>query len=312
MNIIELLSGEKYVSGNEIGRALGISRAAVHKRVQTLIKSGCIIESSPKGYRIIKKADIFSSKEVFDRLGKTISVCKKIYHFRQTGSTQIKLKKLALKNAVEGSIVVADSQISAYGRMQRNWSSLPGGLWFSVLLKPKILPEHASKLALIISISLSRTLEKYYKVQTSIKWPNDLLYGDKKLSGTVIEMSAEQDSVNWVVAGIGINVNNVLPKDLPDAISLLEILNNDTGRAELLSCILKDFDDIYQQFQQSGFSQFIGEFNSKIAFMGEAVTIDNGFDIIKGMNKGIDETGRILIETADSVRKIASGTLRKF
>ncbi|MCL1971428.1 MAG: biotin--[acetyl-CoA-carboxylase] ligase [Endomicrobia bacterium] len=311
MKIVEILSGNKYISGNEIGRLLGISRAAVHKQIKNMRNSGFIVESSAKGYRLVKKVPVFSREEVFKNIPHSLSVCKKIIHLKKINSTQIKLKNLADDNEPEGAVIVADEQNAGYGRMRRGWSSAAGGLWFSMLLKPKIAPERASLTALLIGIALNRVLKKEYGVKTKIKWPNDILFDCKKLAGIIIEMSAEQDAVNWIVAGVGVNADNILPKDLKDAVSLSAILDKAADRAKLLAFFLSEFDGIYAEFQNSGFGGFAGEYNENIAFLNENVTIDSGFDIIKGLNKGISEDGRLVIETNNGFEKIISGTLRR-
>ena len=311
MKIVEILSGDKYVSGNEIGRLLGISGAAVHKQIKILRNSGFIVESSGKGYRLAKNAPVFSREEVFKNIPQPLSICKKMLHFKKINSTQIKLKNLANDNEPEGTVIVADEQNAGYGRMMREWSSAAGGLWFSMLLKPKIAPERASLTALLIGIALNRVLEKEYGVKTKIKWPNDILFDCKKLAGIIIEMSAEQDAVNWIAAGVGVNADNILPEDLKDAVSLSAILDKAADRAKLLAFFLSEFDGIYGEFQNSGFVGFTGEYNKNIAFLNENVTIDSGFDIIKGLNKGISEDGRLIIETNSGFEKIMSGTLRK-
>lgn len=311
MQIVELLSSGKYVSGNEIGRVLGISRAAVHKQIKKLRNSGFIVESSAKGYKLVKSIPVFSARDVFAALNKNLSICKKIHHFQKINSTQTKLKNLAQNGEPEGTVAVADEQSSAYGRMRRKWSSQAGGLWFSILLKPKISPEHASKLSLLIGLALSRALKNKYGILTQIKWSNDVLFEGKKIVGIIIEMSAEQDMINWAVAGIGINADNILPKDLPDAVSLGKILKKSINRAELLAAFLNEFDEIYKKFALSGFGQYVSEYNENAAFMNENVIIDSGFGIIKGVNKGISEDGRLIIETEKGFEKVISGTLRR-
>ncbi|MCL2144204.1 MAG: biotin--[acetyl-CoA-carboxylase] ligase [Endomicrobia bacterium] len=310
-HIVKLLLGKKYISGNEIGGILGISADAVHKMIKSLINNGFIIDSSSKGYRLAKNAPVFNKEDVFSSLPRDLSVCKKIFHFKKIDSTQIKLKNLAENGKPEGIIVIADEQRAAYGRMRRPWSSAAGGLWFSMLLKPKILPEKAPLLALLTGIALNRILRRGYGVKTKVKWPNDILFGYKKLAGIIIEMCAGQNGINWAAAGIGINMDNFLPEDLNDAVSLNSILGKSTDRAKFLALFLTEFDIIYKEFQNAGFKKFAGEYNKNTAFMKENVIIDNGFDIIKGVNKGINEEGNLIIKTKNGFEEILSGTLRR-
>lgn len=311
MKILDILSREKYVSGNEIGRVLNISRAAVHKQIKHLRNNGFIIDSSAKGYRLVKIIPAFNPEDVFKRFSAPVSICRKIEYFKKTNSTQIKLKSMAANGEPEGWIIIAEEQGASYGRMNRHWSSMPGGLWFSILLRPKISPEKVPLISLLTGLSLNRVLKNNYNADSKIKWTNDILCRDKKIAGVIIEMSAEQDIVNWISVGIGVNAGNKLPDDLTDAAALNEILKIDIDRAELLALFLLEFERVYEVFKKTGFAEFVPEYNENIAYMDEDVTIDSGFGIINGVNKGINEDGRLVIETEKGFEKVISGTLRR-
>ncbi|MDR2425587.1 MAG: biotin--[acetyl-CoA-carboxylase] ligase [Endomicrobium sp.] len=311
MKILEILSDEKYISGNKISAALGISRAAVHKQIRKLIKGGFIIKSSVKGYKLIKSVLPFKAEDVIKKFLSPTRICKKILHFRRTASTQTKLKNLAQKGEPEGTIVTANEQTSSYGRMQRKWISCSGGLWFSMLLKPKISPDCAAYISLLIALALNRILKRNYAVKTKIKWPNDILVEDKKIAGIIVEMSAEQDMVNWIVAGVGINIYNSLPEDLPQAASLGSMVKKSIDRTKIMSAFLMEFDKIYNDFCSSGFGRFCEEYNKNQEFLNENIIIDTGFGIIKGVNRGISGDGKLIIENEKGFEIIISGTLRR-
>jgi BirA family biotin operon repressor/biotin-[acetyl-CoA-carboxylase] ligase len=313
MNIIEILSMKEYISGSEIGRFLGMSRAAVHKQINRLRQIGYTIKSSSKGYIIIKKCRFFNEYEIEASLKKPLNVCKIIKYYEEIASTQTAVKKLAKKNFGEGVVVIAEKQTKGYGRIKRVWNSNEGGLWFSMLLKPIIRPDESSRLSLLFSITLNRILEKKYKISSEIKWPNDILICGKKVAGIIIEMSAEQGITNWVAAGIGININNNLPKNLKNiSISIKEILKREIDRAEFIATFLTEFEGLYFNFQRDGFKLFFEEYNSKVAYKDTLVTVDIGHnDAITGKNLGIDESGRLIIETKNEIEKIISGTLRR-
>ncbi|OEG69424.1 hypothetical protein ATZ36_09665 [Candidatus Endomicrobiellum trichonymphae] len=313
MSIIEILSTEKYISGSEIGRFLGISRDAVHKRINRLRQIGYTIKSSSKGYIIVKKCELFNEYEIEANLKKPLNICKTIKYYKETASTQTAVKKLALKNFGEGVVVIAEKQTKGYGRIKRVWNSNAGGLWFSMLLKPVIRPDGSSILSLLFSIALSRILEKKYGISSEIKWPNDILICGKKVAGIIIEMSAGQDIINWVAAGIGVNINNSLPEDLKNiSISIKEVLKREIDRTEFIVAFLTEFESLYFNFQSGGFKQFLEEYNSKVAYKDALVTVDSVCnDAITGKNFGIDESGRLIIETKNKIEKIISGTLRR-
>ena len=317
MNILETLSQNVCVSGNEIAALLNISRAAVHKQINVLRKNGYVISSSKKGYTLVKRADILSENEIKSFFKKLPAIAGKIICYDKIDSTQTKIKTLAesaAATAAGGLVICAEEQTQGYGRRKRSWSSNRGGLWFSFLLKPKISPNDVTKIALIISVAINRVLEKKYGVNSKIKWPNDILADGKKLCGIITEMSAsaEDGAVKWVAAGVGINVSNVLPKELKnESASLKEITKANINRAELLAAVLQELDGTCAKFIKNGFEAFYGEYNKKSAFINENVVLDTGFDIIKGINLGVSKNGELLLKTAGGIEKIISGTLRK-
>ncbi|MDR2399126.1 MAG: biotin--[acetyl-CoA-carboxylase] ligase [Endomicrobium sp.] len=310
MNILEILKSKEVVSGNSIGRLLGISRAAVHKQINVLKRIGYTINSSHKGYVLINDKVLFNEYEIECNLKRSLKICKILKYYKELASTQTSVKKLAERNFDEGIIVIAEKQTNAYGRIKRMWNSNEGGLWFSILLKPLIRPEELSKVSLILSIALNRTL-KEYKVDSEIKWPNDVLVNGKKIAGILVEMSAQQDRIDWLVVGIGININNTLPKELKNiSISLKEVLEKETDRSAFLASFLINFENIYDDFQNKCFSFFADEYNDKLAYKNKSITIDDGYNVVFGINLGIDKDGKLIVKTTNGVEKIISGTLR--
>jgi BirA family biotin operon repressor/biotin-[acetyl-CoA-carboxylase] ligase len=233
-----------------------------------------------------------------------------VKYYENLLSTQITVKKLAEKGFDEGIIVISKRQTGGYGRMKRVWSSNIGGLWFSMLLKPQICSNEASKLALLLSIILKRTFETKYKIISEIKWPNDIIVCGKKLAGIIIETSIENDIINWVVVGIGININNDLPKYLEDkSVSLKKILKVRVDMIEFMTVFLSEFEREYLNFQKNGFSQFLKEYNDRIAYKYETVIINNKYSIVTGINLGINDRGGLIVKTDYGIKSVMSGTL---
>ncbi|MDR2436461.1 MAG: biotin--[acetyl-CoA-carboxylase] ligase [Endomicrobium sp.] len=310
MNILKILKSKDIISGNAIGQVLGISRAAVHKQIKSLKEMGYKIKTSPKGYSIANYKYLFNEYEIENKLKEPLKICKTLKYYKQLPSTQTTVKKLAEKKFYEGVVVIAEKQTNGYGRIKREWSSNVGGLWFSVLLKPAIRPDEVSKLALLLGIALNRVLKKY-KVDTDIKWPNDVFVNSKKIAGILIDISAEQDRVNWVVAGVGININNKLPSKLTDiSISLKDVLGIELDRAEFLAQVLTEFEYIYISFCNNGFEMFAQEYNCNIAYKNKNIVVDDGYNIMSGINLGIDTNGKLIIKAKTGLKKIISGTLR--
>jgi BirA family biotin operon repressor/biotin-[acetyl-CoA-carboxylase] ligase len=311
-NILRLLSSNRHISGNEIGNILSISRAAVHKQIKSLKQLGYNIDSCAKGYKLIKDKILFNEYEIESKLNKSLSVCKIIKYYKELPSTQTIVKALAQKDFDEGAVVIAEKQTSGYGRVKRVWNSNPGGLWFSMLLKPVLHPEESAKLALILSIALKQTFD-LYKVNAKIKWPNDILINNKKIAGIIIEMYAEQDIINWIVAGIGVNINNQLPKELKEiSISLKEIMNKEIDRTEFICEFFINFEKLYSSFKKDGFKQFLKEYNNNLLYKNKCVKIDTGYNTITGINLGVDENGMFVINAKNGIKKIISGSLEEY
>jgi BirA family biotin operon repressor/biotin-[acetyl-CoA-carboxylase] ligase len=311
MHILETLPQNVCVSGSKIALLLNVSRAAVHKQISVLRKNGYVILSSKKGYTLVKKADVLSENEIKSFFDKPLRIAEKIICCDKIDSTQTKIKKLA-ESSAGGLVVCAEEQTEGYGRRKKSWSSNKGGLWFSFLLKPEISPNDVPKIALLISVAVNRVFERKYELNSKIKWPNDILADGKKLCGIITEMSAEDGAVNWIAAGVGINVSNALPEELvKESATIKEILKKDVRRTELLAAVLQEFDAVYEEFMKRGFASFHKEYNEKSAFINERVFIDTGFGIIKGINLGASKSGELLLKTGGGVERIISGTLRK-
>ena len=249
--ILNLLnSHEDYISGEEISKLLGITRSSVWKYINILKKDGYIIDGiSNKGYKLISKPDLLSLKEIELNLT-TQFIGKKIHYFKEIDSTNSTAKDLAIKNALDGTLVVSEIQTLGKGRLGRIWSSPKGGIWASLILRPNIEPINASKITLIAAAAQVITLQSY-NLNPMIKWPNDLLLNNKKFCGILTEMSCDMDRINYIILGFGINVN-LLKEDIPsDLLNKATSLSIESGytfnRTELLCNYLHNFEILYNE-----------------------------------------------------------------
>lgn len=207
----------------------------------------------------------------------------KVFYKENTESTNLDAK--LADNVPDRSIFLADKQSGGRGRLGREWSSPPGvGIWMSILLKPQIQIESLSNLTLIAGLAVSRVIEK-----TTIKWPNDVLIGDKKLAGILTEMSSESGRLKNIVVGIGINVNNEnFHDELCDkATSLFIETGRKIKREELICEIVNEFFSLYDIFLDKGFSVFCEEYSKK------CVTLNKEVVIIKNEKKGFAKAKRL-------------------
>src|SRR5690554_2579049 len=208
--LIHLLANndDQYISGQKLSEMLHISRSAIWKQMKNLEKAGYEIEGKPnQGYRILSFPDDLSEYTLQWGLD-TEWIGKKIIHKQTTTSTQIVAHKLAQENCEHGTIVIADEQTKGKGRMNRPWhSSKKKGIWMSIILRPAILPYRAPQLTLLTATVLADVINEHIGIRPQIKWPNDILINNKKTAGILTEMQAEQDQIQYVVIGVGLNVN---------------------------------------------------------------------------------------------------------
>ena len=168
-----------YVSGEELSKTLQVSRTAIWKAVNVLRRQGYEIESSPRlGYRLHEVDDVLTPLEISDGL-KTKILGKKIHFFAEVDSTNLVAQKLAAEGAPEGTVVLAKTQTSGKGRLGRTWSSPPGGVWLSLILRPQLVPMQVPLITLLAAVAAVEATAEASDLQPQIKWPNDLLVGEK-------------------------------------------------------------------------------------------------------------------------------------
>lgn len=290
----------RYVSGEEISSKLAVSRTAIWKHINILKENGYIIESSPRqGYRLVEKPDIIVPEELKILLPDA-ALGQEFYYFREVSSTNDLAKKMASEGAPEGSVVVAEQQLKGRGRMGRPWASPPGsGLWFSLILRPEIPPYHAPRLIFVIAVAVCRAIRQISGLQAAIKWPNDILFKGKKLCGILTEMSAEIDQLNYIVAGIGVNVKSVeYPPELADtAISLEEGGSRPFRRVNLLVCILQELEIEYGSFLTDGIEAVLERWRELNCTLGYEVTVSSKEETYSGTALDLNEDGCLLVKT---------------
>ncbi|MGL5150469.1 MAG: biotin--[acetyl-CoA-carboxylase] ligase, partial [Clostridium sp.] len=220
-----LLSTNSYISGEDISNILGVTRSCIWKHIKSLKNDGYIIDGvSNKGYKLISSPIDLSLPELKNLLSCT-NFSNKIIFFDEIDSTNLHAKKLASTGSPEGTVVVSKIQNNGVGRLQREWVSPTGGLWFSLILKPPTTPINAGKIPLIAAASIYNTLSKL-GYPCKIKWPNDILLNSKKVCGILTEMNCELDKINYVILGIGVNVNiKSIPKLLEDKATSMFLSN---------------------------------------------------------------------------------------
>jgi len=307
--LLSLLKSD-FISGERLAKTLGISRTAVWKQIISLKKSGYKIESiKNKGYRLISRPDTPNPEEITAVLSTEI-VGKEVHYFEKISSTNYFARQLANKNAKDGTIIVSDVQTQGRGRKNRNWFSPPGGLWFSIILYPNIQPHKSMMLTMAASLSVVEGIKKTTGIIPRIKWPNDLLINKKKVCGILTEIDAEIDKINFAIVGVGINVNNILSKDLEkNATTLIKEHGNNVSKVNLLRSILKSFDEYYIKIQEGRYDEIRENWLSYSHIIGKNVRINDGIKSIQGVVKNIDEDGSLILDADSKICRVLSGDL---
>ena len=308
--ILHLLKDDEFVSGANIAKNLGISRTAVWKQIKSLQRLGYKIESvKNKGYKLLYRPDVPIPEEIHGGLNTQI-IGRKIVYFKTLSSTNLYARKLVDSRVDEGTIVVADVQHHGRGRKGRLWFSLAEGLWFSVILYPKIPPQQSMILTMAASISVARAIKEVTGLDSVIKWPNDVLINGKKVCGVLTEIDAEMDRIKHSIVGIGVNVNNKLSEGLyGKATTLMEELGFSVSKVELLRCILKHFDENYMILLKDDFNFIRDKWVSMSNIVGKKVVIREDTKTTQGIVSEVDIDGCLILQTDDDIQRIYTGDI---
>ena len=304
-------SGAGGVSGESIAHVLGISRVAVSKHVAALRALGYVIEAvRGSGYVFVSAPDLALPAEVEPL------VRDPLWHDfaggPSTGSTNDDARLLAREGAGEGCVVVAASQDAGRGRMGRTWTSPAGGAYFSVVLRPPVAPSQAGPLALVVALGVARGLEAV-GVVAGLKWPNDLQLRGHKLAGVLLEISAESDRIDWVVAGVGINVSR--PEHPFEGAAYLSESRPGIGAATAVAAALDGIAEVYAVWRDGGFAPLRAAYEERSVLKGRAVVVSDLTGAVRanGTVLGIDDEGRLLVGGRAGVEAVVAGevTLRR-
>lgn len=307
-----LLSNKSHVSGQNISKYLGVSRTAIWKAVSTLKKDGYNIESvNNKGYLLLNKNETLSRVEIEQCINTyNYSSPPKIIYLNEVDSTNNYAKKVS-DSLNADFLVVSDMQTLGKGRLGRSWNSPSGSsIFMSLCIKPDIAIEKASIITLVMAVSLCEAIEEIYSIEPLIKWPNDIVFNSKKISGILTEMSSDMDGIKYIISGVGINVNN---KDFPDNIKeTASSLFLETGtlmdRARLIASTVYHFYNNFNIFLKTeDMTNLKEKYEKHLANIGKEVKILDPKNKYTATALGIDESGALLVNTDGKIKRIISG-----
>ncbi len=312
--LLAQLKGGGWVSGQVLTYQLAISRTAVWKHICKLREEGYTIEASrKKGYRLLKVSDFLNESEIREGLKTSILGQGEIVCLKETESTNAYAKAMAVDGIPEGTVIVAELQTRGRGRRGRDWfSPFREGLYLTMILRPQIRPTEAPRLTLMTSVAVAEAIEDMTDLNCRIKWPNDVLIGGKKVAGILTEIHSEMDAVNFVVLGIGINVNTPLDS-FPDelkakASSLLIETGRIVSRVELLRACLERIEARYEEFNKGRFDDVMDCWRERSDIIGREIEVDMINRRFRGVAVEFDADGVLILKDGEgNTQRIFSG-----
>jgi BirA family transcriptional regulator, biotin operon repressor / biotin---[acetyl-CoA-carboxylase] ligase len=316
------------VSGTKIAEEIGTSRSEVWRLIQQLRGLGVDVAGHPAtGYRLRSVPDLLLPEMLAQPLRGTVfgaGAAKNIHHFYKIGSTNVAAMQAAAEGAPEGSVFLAEEQLAGRGRGAHTWHSARStGIYCSVILRPAMAPSEALIFSLAAGLAVrSAVAEIAPQLHADLKWPNDLLLEGKKFCGILTEMNAEVTRVRYLVAGIGVNVNQVkFPAELREIATSLRIATGtEWSRVELCAAMLKALDREYRSLVENAAAremiiQRFEENSSSVRGRKVTIGVDNNDNDredggVTGVTEGLDERGFLRVRTAEGLRTVVSGTVR--
>ncbi|WED21716.1 bifunctional biotin--[acetyl-CoA-carboxylase] ligase/biotin operon repressor BirA [Vibrio sp. JC009] len=306
LEIVKMLSCGEFVSGEQIGEALGISRAAVSKHVKGLSNWGLDIFSvQGKGYKLPSPLSLLDQSVLSDKLNMPVTVIPVINSTNQYLLDQV-------NDLSSGSVCLAEYQAKGRGRRGRDWISPFGSnLYMSMYWRLEAGMAAAMGLSLVVGVAIVEALEGLGVEGIKLKWPNDLYYQDKKLAGILVEMSGQAGGAAHLVVGMGLNIS--MPDHIDGItqpwISLSQITETLPERNDLAAALIKAWETSLQEYELYGMRGFVERWNRFDNFKDRPARLIMGSRVIEGTIRGIDEQGAVLIETANGIEAFIGGEI---
>jgi len=312
----KLRASTEYISGEDLCKSADVSRAAIWKHIEKLREEGYDIEASPHmGYRLVGIPDRLIPSEVKWKL-KAKVLGREIISYKKVDSTNDIAYELAEKGLKEGSVILSEEQEKGKGRHGRSWlSPSKGGIYFSVILRPRMTPNEIPKITLLAAVATARAIRDVTGLMAMIKWPNDILINHKKVCGILTEMKAEQDGVDFIVIGIGINVNTPhkqLPKLASSLREELRLSGKDeyVSRIELAKRLIECLEEDYFLLKKDGFRQIMDEWKRLTDMIGSSVKVVVQNRTFEALVHNVDPDGSLVVRRdAGTLERISSGDI---
>ena len=292
-----------HLPGADLAVQFGVALDEVEHRLTELRAAGFEIEQRPGlGHRLLSAPDRIIADDLTSRLG-PCALVREIVVYEETDSTNERAAQLGAQGVAGGVAIFAERQTAGRGRFGRRWESAPHrGLWFSLLMRPELPLVLWSRLTTWCAVALARAIESATGLRTSIKWPNDIQLGSRKICGVLVETGFDRSGAPFAVAGIGVNVNHE-PGDFPPELaekagSLRIAAGRMLDRAALAVAILRELDASHAAVARD-FPALVAEAGHRSMLLGRWVEVRAGDSLLAGIAERLDADGQLLLRTAD-------------
>lgn len=293
------------ISGQQLANDFQVSRTAIWKHMQSLQQEGYTFETVKKrGYRLIAVPD----KVDFGQLKQFLTTKRygqQVHYFDRVESTQLVAHDLVRQGVPDGTLVIAEHQTAGRGRMQREWESSEGkGIWMTIIIRPEIAPHQAPQFTLVTAVAVVNAMKSLFKNFTpQIKWPNDILVDGKKTTGILTEMIAEENRIQALLIGIGINVNQQLddfPQQLQTIATSVAIEEGkQVERVHLVAKVLEYLEQYSDHYVKHGFSSIKTLWEQSSCTIGNQVRATTLREVVEGEATAITDSGVLEIRQAN-------------
>lgn len=312
--LLEILSDGGFHSGESLGAALGVSRMAVWKQLKALRESGMALDSvKGKGYRLPAGIEMLDRGLIDSRLEESVrrqlgpvDVCLEV------DSTNTRLREQALNGAAQASVCLAEVQHAGRGTRGRTWvSPFAASLYLSLLWRTSSGAAALGGMSLATGVAVARALESAGVPGLGLKWPNDVVAGNKKLGGILIDIIGEASGPCAAVIGIGINMKmpdtaaGQIDRPWTDVDSLTA--GAGVSRNRLAAALLNTLLPAMQSFERDGLEPFRAAWDELDALRGKDISLQLADRVVKGTAQGIDAGGALLVESGGVRQRFASG-----
>ena len=303
----------EFLSGQDMSDILKISRVAVWKDIKKIRSLGYKIESKQNiGYRLVDSSKLPLPWEIKEDLN-TEFLGNRIYYFNTIDTTQNFAMNIASKKNEDGSVVISKKQTGGKGRMNRKWKSPVGGIWMSIIIHPKFDITYATLVPIATSLAICIAIEKTLKINTKLKWPNDVTVKGKKVAGVLINASMISNQIENMVLGIGINFK-INPDELKNSIKktpnfygVATLVKKNQSMSPLVKQFLYELENVLQLINSGQIKKIINGWTKRSSTIGRNVSIITNEGRISGKAIRIDNEGGLIISKGKKTDRVLVG-----